>query len=96
MRKSILILSCLGIISVFPNLVYAECGSIGGFNRFVIEADGTITLYAGTIAAARFATNCDVQTSSRILPIKNDVCDGDEIMIDGARCPMMDIKIMGP
>ena len=78
------------------NLVYAECGSIGGFNRFTIEADGTIVLYAGTIPAARFFTNCEVQSTSRILPIKSDVCDGDEIMVDGARCAMMDIKIMGP
>ena len=96
MKNNILILLCLGILLVLPNLVSAECGSIGGFNRFTIESDGSIILYAGSMPAARFSVNCDVQPSSRILPLKSDVCDGDEIMIDDTRCTMMDIKIMGP
>jgi hypothetical protein len=96
MKKISLFLLCFGVLSVFPSLVSAECGSIGGFNRFEMNPDGSITLYAGSIPAARFFANCDVQPSSRMRPLKTDVCDGDDILIDDARCPMMDIKIMGP
>jgi len=96
MKKNILILLCFGIFIALPNLVSAECGSIGGFDRFSIQDDGSIILYSGTIPAARFSVNCPVQPSSRILALKTDVCDGDDILIDDTKCAMMDLKIMGP
>jgi hypothetical protein len=46
---------------------------------------------------ARFdLQSCEAQPTSRIDPIKTDVCDGDEILIDGSRCTMMEIKSLGP
>jgi hypothetical protein len=36
--------------------------------------------------------DCAVKPSSKILPLKSDVCDGDTIMIDGMKCTMMEIK----
>jgi hypothetical protein len=40
--------------------------------------------------------NCDVRASSKIQLLKSYVCDGDEIVIDGKRCVIMEIKQIGP
>jgi len=97
MEKKILFLTCLVAIFLFPNVSSAECTTIGYFNSFSLEAPNTVTLYAGSKPILRFdVLNCSVQPSSKIQPIKSDVCDGDEIMIDGFKCTIMEIKPLGP
>jgi len=97
MKKRIPSLLCLGILLLLPNLSSAECTAIGFFNSFTLEGTNTVVLYAGSQPVIRFdVLNCDVQPSSKIQLLKSDVCDGDEIMIDGSRCIMMEIKPLGP
>ncbi len=97
MKKNLFLALCLGIIFLFPSLSSAECTSIGGFNNFSLEGTNTVVLYAGSSPVLRFdVMDCSVQPSSRIQLIKSDVCDGDEIMIDGPRCTMMEIRPLGP
>jgi len=49
------------------------------------------------VRVARFdVLDCSVQPSSKIQLIKSDVYDGDEIMIDGSRCRIMEMKPLGP
>jgi hypothetical protein len=75
----------------------AECTNIGGFSNFSLVGNNTVILYAGSSPVARFdVLDCSVQPTSKIQLIKSDVCDGDEIMIDGSRCTMMEIKPLGP
>jgi hypothetical protein len=96
MKKMILLVLCLGIISL-PILSSAECTDIGFFNRFILQGTNTVILYAGSQPVVRFdVQNCTDQTSSKIQLIKSYVCDGDEIMIDGTRCTIMEIKPLGP
>ena len=96
MRRKILFALCLGFSVLLPNLVSADCINIAGFDRFSLQGV-TVILYAGSNPVARFdVQNCTVQPSSQIDPIKTDVCDGDEIMIDGSRCVMMGVKSLGP
>ena len=93
MKKNILVLVCLGILVVLPNLVLADCRDLGGFNTFVLSKDNTVVLYAGRIPAGQFdVLNCDVQPQSRILLRESMVCDGDEVIIDGNRCTVLDVK----
>lgn len=93
MEKKIFFITCLLAIFLLPNLSSADCTSIGYFNSFVYESPNRVTLYAATKPVLRFdVLDCAVTPSSKILPLKNDVCDGDNIMIDGFKCTMMEIK----
>ena len=99
MKKNIFFPLCLFIFFLVPSLTSAECTSIGGFNNFSLEGTNknTVVLYVGSRPIVRFdVQGCSVQPSSKIQLIKSDVCDGDEIMIDGSRCTMMEIKPLGP
>lgn len=98
MRRNILILLCLAILSIFPNAVLADCvdlgGSIfGGFSSFSVEGDNKVILYSGSVPLAKFdVMDCSVKPTSKILLIKSYMCDGDEIEIDGSNCVMLDVK----
>jgi len=93
MKKNILILIFLGILLILPNFVLADCADLGGFNGFVLSRGNTVVLYAGSTPTGQFdVQDCDVQPQSRILLLKSMVCDGDEVVIDGNRCTVMDVK----
>ncbi len=95
-NKTLLILG-LTTLFLFPNLSLAECMHMGEFSRFDLAGQNTVTLYFGSMPTARFdIQNCNVQSSSKIQLLKTDVCDGDEILIDGERCVMLEIKPLGP
>ncbi len=97
MKKKIFWAFCLGILFLLPNLSSAGCTTIGSFTNFSLEGANTVTLYAGPKPVARFdLQGCNIQPSSKIQLIKSYVCDGDEIMIDGLKCIMMEIKSIGP
>ncbi len=97
MKKNLFLALGLGMAFLLPSLSSAECTSIGSFSNFSLEGNNTVILYAGPSPVLRFdVMDCSVQPSSKIELIKSDVCDGDEIMIDGSRCTMMDIKPLGP
>jgi len=82
---------------LIPSLSSAECTTICAFSNFSLEGTNTVVLYAGSSPVARFdVLDCNVQPTSKIQLIKSSVCDGDEIMIDGSRCTMMEIKPLGP
>jgi len=97
MKKNLFWAICLGIVFLLPSMSLAECTSIGAFSNFSLEGANTVVLYAGSSPVLRFdVLGCSVQPSSKIQLIKSNVCDGDEIMIDGSRCTMMEIKPLGP
>ncbi len=97
MGRKLSFLLSLAILLQLPGLVLAECTNIGGFSSFSLEGNNTVILYAGSSPVARFdVQNCSVLPTSTIRLIKSDVCDGDEIMIDGSKCTMMEIKPLGP
>jgi hypothetical protein len=97
MKREILLPLCFGILFLLPNLSSAECTDIGYFSSFTLEGSNTVILYAASMPVVRFdVQNCDVRPSSKIQLLKTNVCDGDEIMIDGKRCVMMNIKPIGP
>ncbi len=93
MKKNLLILVFLGIFLILPNLTWAGCQDLGGYNSFVISRGNTVILYAGSTPTGQFdVMNCDVQPQSRILLLNSMVCDGDEVIIDGNRCTVLDVK----
>ena len=90
MKKSILILACLGILVVFPNLVLADCGDIGGFSSFSVSGS-TVTLYSGGTPYVKFDVQCGIDSTSKLQLIKGYVCDGDEVLVDGSRCTILNV-----
>ena len=97
MMKKIFLALCFGVFFLLPSLSSAECTDIGYFDSFTLQGFNTVILYAGSMPVVRFdVQNCSVQPSSKIQLLKSYVCDGDEIMIDGGRCVMMEIKPLGP
>jgi len=93
MKKNILILMCLSVLLILPNLILADCVDLGGFNNFVLSRGNTVVLYAGSTPTGQFdVQNCQVQPQSRILLRNSMVCDGDEVVIDSTRCTVMDVK----
>jgi len=95
--KKIFLALCFGVFFLLPSLSSAECTDIGYFDSFTLQGFNTVILYAGSMPVVRFdVQNCSVQPSSKIQLLKSYVCDGDEIMIDGGRCVMMEIKPLGP
>ncbi len=91
MKKNILILACLGILVVLPNLVLADCADIGGFNSFSVSG-GTVTLYSNNNPFVKFDVQCSIQPTSTIQLIKGYVCDGDEILVDGSKCTILNVN----
>jgi hypothetical protein len=91
MTKSIFIFLCFGIFMVLPNLVLADCTDIGGFTGFSVSGN-TVTLYSGNTPFVKFGVQCDIQPTSRLQLIKGYVCDGDEVLVDGSRCTILDVN----
>ena len=91
MKKNIPILACLGILVVLPNLVLADCASFGGFTGFYLNHN-TVTLYSNNIPYLKFDVMCDIKQTSRIQLLKGYMCDGDEILVDGSRCTILNVN----
>ncbi len=97
MKKTALFVVLVGLLWVIPSLSLAECTNLGGFDRFVLGEGRTVTLYLGSTPVGRFdVQSCSVQPNSTIQLIKSDVCDGDNILIAGNQCTIMEIKPLGP
>jgi hypothetical protein len=93
MKKNVLILLGLVLFLFVPGLVLADCDDLGGFTGFILQGSNTVVLYAGSTAVGQFdVQSCNVTSTSSILLIKTMVCDGDEVMIDGSRCTVMNVK----
>ena len=92
MKKNILMGLCLGILLVVPNVVLAGCTDLGGFTSFSVTGN-TVTLHSGTKPFVKFDVRCDVQvqSKSRLELIKSYVCDGDEVLVDGVKCRILNL-----
>jgi hypothetical protein len=92
MKKNILILVCLGIFLVLPNLVLADCADLGGFTGFSVTGGNTVTLFSGNTPFVKFDVQCNIQSTSRLQLIKGYVCDGDEVLVDGSKCTILNVN----
>jgi len=93
MKRIFLALLFLGFVLIVPNLVLADCADIGGFSSFSVSEDGgTVTLYSGGTPFVKFDVECDIESTSKLQLIKSYVCDGDEVLVDGSKCTILDIN----
>ena len=92
MKKNILLLVCLGILLVFPNLVLADCADIGYFTSFSVTPDNTVTLYAMSQPIVKFDVQGGIDPASKLQLIKSYVCDGDEVLVDGFKSTILNVN----
>ncbi len=92
MKTYIFIVLCFAIFMGLPSLTMADCADMQWFNGFSLTGN-TVTLYAGSRPFVKFdVQSCDIKPTSELRLIKGYVCDGDEILIDGYRCTILDVK----
>jgi hypothetical protein len=95
MKRNTLILSCLCILLVFPNLALAECAEFGGFTDFYLAGGNTVILYGGGVPIAQFdVPRCVVLPTSHIQLLKGYMCDGDQLLIDNQRCIIIAVRAL--
>jgi hypothetical protein len=92
MIKNILILLLLGILVVVPNLVLADCADIGGFTGFSVTRNNRVTLYSMNKPYVRFDVQGSIDPTSRLQLIKDYVCDGDEVLVDGFKSTILNVN----
>jgi hypothetical protein len=93
MRKKVLILFSFAMLLLSPNPVLSDCVDIGGrFTSFYIQGGHTIIFYRDSWPIAYLdVPYCSLDPSSNIRPIRNYVCDGDKIIVDGEACTIMNV-----
>ncbi len=92
MGKCISILLCFGIFMGVSSLAMADCADMGSFDSFSVTGN-TVTLYAASRPFVKFdVQSCDVQPTSKLQLLKGYVCDGDEVLINGSRCTILDVS----
>jgi len=90
MKKCIFTFLCLGILLTLPSLTLADCADMAGFTRFSVTGN-TVTLYSGNTPSVKFDAQCDIQPTSKLELIKGYVCDGDEVLVDGSKCTVLNV-----
>jgi hypothetical protein len=97
MKNIIYVLVGLSVLFLLPGLVSAECVDFSQYaGKYVIEGNNLVVLYDGNGPIGRIAIQCDIQNPSLLevqLP-KPNVCDGDEILVDGKTCFVIKVTPM--
>jgi len=92
MKKNILMLLCLGILLVPPNLVLADCADLEGFTSFSVTAGNTVTLYSINTPFVKFDVQGSIDPTSKLQLIKGYVCEGDEVLVDGFKSTILNVN----
>jgi len=92
MRNAMSLLTALFVLLALPGAAPADCVKVGGFDSFTLVGDDTVILYSGGAAVVKIETNCAVYEKSRVLLLKNFICDGDDIKIDDKTCNMVSVS----
>ena len=92
MKKNILVLICLRILLVLPNLALADCADIGWLSSFSVTGDNTVTLYSLNQPVVKFDVQGGIDPRSKLQLIKSYVCDGDEVLVDGFKSTILNVN----
>ena len=92
MKKNILVLLCLGILMIFPDLAVSDCTDFGRVTSWYVEDEDTIIFYSQNRPVAKIdLQDCTVNSSSNIRFLKTYMCDGDTLLIDGKECSIISL-----
>ena len=92
MKKNILMLLCLGILLVLPNLAVPDCTNFGRVTSWYVQDENTIIFYSQNTPIAKIVLqDCTVNSSSNIRFLKTYMCDSDSLLVDGEECAIMSL-----
>ena len=92
MKKNILILLCLGILLVVPNVALCDCTDFSSATSWYAQDDNTIIYYSQNRPVAKIVLqDCTVNSSSNIRFLKTYICDNDTLLVDGEECSIMSL-----
>ncbi len=92
MKKNILILLCLGILLVLPNLAVPDCSDLERVTHWHVQDEKTIIFYSQNKPVGKIVLqDCTVHSSSNIRLTKSYMCDEDSLIIDGRECAIMSL-----
>jgi hypothetical protein len=93
MGKKIVVLLGLTIVLLSPGIVLSDCVDLGRATSLYVQGGHAIIFYWGLTPIARVQVPyCSLSASSSIRLIKNYVCDGEKIIIDGSECMIMTVS----
>ena len=92
MKKNILILLCLWILVLLPDLVFADCADLGNFSSFSVTRGNRVTLYSMNKPYVRFDVQSGIDPNSKLQLIKGYVCDGDQVLVDGQKSTILNVN----
>ncbi len=91
-RRRILIMLWIGL--VFPNLGFADCTDLNHMTSWVIQDERTILFYSrNTPLATIVLDDCTLNSNADIRLLKNYICDGDKILVDGQACTIISVSL---
>jgi len=76
---------------ILPSLAFGDCVNLSGYSRYVLMGVNTVIFYAGGAPYAKFDVQCDIQSTSAVQLLKNPVCDGDDVLVDGSKCTVLNV-----
>ncbi len=85
----------MGLFIVFlPSLGSADCTGLGRMNRWVVQDNGSIIFYYNNVVLATVELqDCTLSSSSRVDLLKDFVCQGDHISVDGETCTILSLTL---
>jgi hypothetical protein len=94
LRKNQILICLFSLLAllVLPGVASADCIEVQNFDTFALQGDG-IVLYSGSTPLVKIQTDCNVYPQSRIILLKNYLCDGGGIQIDGSTCMMVSVSL---
>ncbi len=93
MKKILAILSVA--ILLLPTFSSADCVDLGESASWILETFHTVTFYEGQKPIARIEVpNCEIYPFSTIQLLNRDLCDMDQIMVDGMACNVISVQIL--
>ncbi len=92
MGKKVVVLLGVAIVLLSPAVVLPDCVDLGRSTSWYVQGSHSIIFYGGLMPIARVdIPYCALNPSSSIRLLKNYVCSGDKIIIDGAGCMIMNV-----
>ncbi len=92
MKRIILVIVSSLILFSSPNLVLSDCTDFGRVTNWYVQDENTIIYYSQNRPVAKIVLqDCSINSSSNIRFLKNYVCDGDSLLIDGEKCEIMSL-----
>ena len=92
MKKVILVLFGILILLFSANPVLSGCTDFGRVTNWYVQDEDTIIFYSQNRPIAKIVLqDCSVNSSSNIRFLKNYLCDGDNLLVDGEDCSIMSL-----